>query len=41
MHCGCPMIPAKKLVLITIIGALVTVVFEKIGVYDAILKVVS
>jgi hypothetical protein len=31
-------IPAKKLILITIVGALVTVGLEKLGFYDAILR---
>lgn len=35
------MIPVKKLVVMTIVGALVTVLLEKIGVYDAIVKVIS
>jgi hypothetical protein len=34
-------IPAKKLIVITIIGALITVTLEKIGVYDAIVKAIS
>jgi hypothetical protein len=35
------MISAKKLVIITIVGAIVTVTLEKLGVYDAIVKVIS
>jgi hypothetical protein len=34
------MIPTKKLVVMTIIGALVTVLLEKLGVYDAIMKAI-
>jgi hypothetical protein len=34
------MIPAKKLVVITIVGAIITVLLEKIGVYDAIVKAI-
>lgn len=34
-------IPAKKLVIITIVGAIVTVTFEKLGLYDAIVKAIS
>lgn len=35
------MIPAKKLVIITIVGAIVTVTLEKLGFYDAIVKAIS
>lgn len=35
------MIPAKKLVIITIVGAIVTVTLEKLGLYDAIVKALS
>ena len=34
-------IPAKKLVIITIVGAIVTVTLEKLGLYDAIVKAIS
>jgi len=35
------MIPAKKLVIITLVGAIVTVTLEKLGFYDAIVKAIS
>lgn len=35
------MIPVKKLLVITIVGAMVTVILEKYGFYDAIVKVIS
>jgi hypothetical protein len=35
------MIPAKKLVIITIVGAIVTVTLEKLGFYNAIVKAIS
>jgi hypothetical protein len=34
-------IPTKKLIVMTIVGAIVTIAFEKFGIYDAILKVVN
>lgn len=34
-------IPAKKLIIITIVGAIVTVTLEKLGLYDAIVKAIS
>jgi hypothetical protein len=33
-------IAPKKLVVITIVGAIITVLLEKIGVYDAIVKAI-
>lgn len=35
------MIAPKKLVIITIVGAIVTVTLEKLGFYDAIVKAIS
>lgn len=35
------MIPVKKLVIITFVGALVTVTLERFGFYDAIVKAIS
>jgi hypothetical protein len=34
-------IPAKKLVVITVVGALITIALERMGVYDAIVKAIT
>jgi hypothetical protein len=34
-------IPAKKLVVITVVGALITITLERAGFYDAIVKALS